>query len=54
MLNFIEILSAVRLWMDTPIYLGDGFVTSFWEVCVFGVVGGITVSMIGHIVNGFD
>lgn len=54
MLEFLDVLNAVRLWMDTPIDLGNGFVTSFWEVVAFHVVGGITVGMIGFFVNGCE
>lgn len=54
MLDFFGVLGQVRAWMDTPIFLGDGFVTSFWEIVVFGTVGGIAVGIIGEIINGFD
>lgn len=52
--GFLDVLEMLVVWMHQPISLGSKYTTSLWEVVVFGVVGGITVSIIGEIVNGFD
>lgn len=51
---FLDILGDVVAWMHQPFSLGAKYTTSFWEVIVFGVVGGITIGVIGEIINGFD
>lgn len=51
MKNLILVISQVRAWMENPIYLGDGFFITFWDVCVFGVVGGCAMKIIADILN---
>lgn len=51
--GFLDVLLIVRDWMDNPINLG-GYVITFWEVIVFGVVGGITFNMIAEAINGWS